>query len=65
MSLSKSQSAFELKKLFMGSLGTIPEKHARTTDKKLLFAWIKEGLIEHRRAEKLYALTAKGENRIK
>lgn len=49
----------------MGSLGTIPESHARTVDKKLLAAWTAEGLIEHRRAEKLYALTAKGEARIK
>jgi len=48
----------------MGSLGTIPESHARTADKKLLAAWIKDGLLEHRRAEKLYALTAKGEARI-
>jgi DNA-binding PadR family transcriptional regulator len=48
----------------MGSLGTIPESHARTVDKKLLAAWIKEGLLEHRRAEKLYALTPKGEARI-
>jgi DNA-binding PadR family transcriptional regulator len=48
----------------MGSLGSIPESHARTVDKKQLTAWIKEGLIEHRRAEKLYALTAKGEARI-
>lgn len=65
MSLSKSPQAFQLKKLFMGSLGEIPESHARTVDKKLLAAWIKEGLIEHHRAEKLYALTAKGEARIK
>ena len=49
----------------MGSDGTIPESYARTVDKKLLVAWIKEGLIAHRRAEKLYALTPKGENRIK
>ncbi len=48
----------------MGSLGTIPESHARTTGQKQLAAWIKEGLIEHRRAEKLYALTPKGEARI-
>lgn len=48
----------------MGSLGTIPESHARTVDKKQLAAWIKEGLLEHRRAEKAYALTAKGEARI-
>lgn len=49
----------------MGSLGTIPESHARTVDKKLLTAWVKEGLVEHRRAEKLYALTSKGEARIR
>jgi hypothetical protein len=41
----------------MGSLGTIPESHARTVGKKQLTAWIKEGLLEHRPAEKLYALT--------
>lgn len=64
MTLSKSPDAFKLRTLFMGSLGTIPESHARTVDKKLLAAWIKQGLIEHRRAEKLYALTAKGEQRI-
>jgi DNA-binding PadR family transcriptional regulator len=49
----------------MGSLGTIPESHARTVDKKLLAVWIKEGLLGHRRAEKLYALTPKGEARIR
>jgi len=49
----------------MGSLGTIPESHARTVDKKQLAAWIKEGLLEHRPAEKSYALTPKGENRIR
>ena len=43
----------------------IPESYARTVERKQLAAWIKEGLIEHRRAEKLYALTPKGENRIK
>lgn len=64
MPLSKSTQAFQLRTLFMGSLGTIPGSHARTVDKKLLAAWIKEGLLEHRRAEKLYALTAKGEARI-
>lgn len=64
MPLSQSPQAFQLRTLFMGSLGTIPESHARTVDKKQLAAWIKEGLIEHRRAEKLYALTPKGENRI-
>ncbi|WP_164976005.1 hypothetical protein [Oleiharenicola lentus] len=48
----------------MGSLGTIPESHARTVGKKQLTAWIKEGLLEHRPAEKRYALTAKGEARI-
>ena len=65
MALSKSPQAFRLKTLFMGSLGEIPESHARTVDKKQLAAWIKEGLIEHRRAEKLYALTPKGEARIR
>jgi hypothetical protein len=65
MPLSKSPDAFKLRTLFMGSLGTIPESHARTVDKKLLAAWIKEGLLEHRRAEKLYALTPKGESRIR
>ncbi len=65
MSLSKSPQAFKLRTLFMGSLGTIPESHARTVEKKQLAAWIKEGLIEHRRADKLYALTPKGEARIK
>ncbi len=64
MPLSKSPDAFKLRTLFMGSLGTIPESHARTVDRKLIAAWLKEGLIEHRRAEKLYALTPKGENRI-
>ena len=64
MPLSKSPDAFKLRTLFMGSLGTIPESHARTVDKKLLAAWIKQDLIEHRRAEKLYALTAKGERQI-
>ncbi len=49
----------------MGSLGTIPESHARTAGQKQLAAWIKAGLLEHRRAEKLYALTPKGEARIK
>ena len=49
----------------MGSLGEIPESHARTAGQKQLAAWIKDGLIEHRRADKLYALTAKGEARTK
>jgi len=48
----------------MGSLGSIPESHARTVDKKLLAAWVKQGLIEHRLSEKYYALTAKGEKQI-
>ena len=65
MALSKSPQAFQLKTLFMGSDGTIPESYARTVDKKLLTAWIKEGLIAHRPAEKLYALTPKGEARIR
>jgi hypothetical protein len=64
MPLSKSPQAFQLRTLFMGSLGTIPERHARTVDKQQLAAWIKEGLVEHRRAEKCYALTPKGESRI-
>ncbi len=57
----------------MGSDGTIPASHARTVDKQQLAAWIKKGLIAHRRgsrtrrrpAEKLYALTPKGEVRIR
>lgn len=65
MTPPKSQLAFQLKTLFMGSDGTIPENYARTVDKKQLTAWIKEGLIEHRRSQMLYALTPKGENRIK
>jgi hypothetical protein len=65
MPLSSSPQAFKLRTLFMGSLGTIPESHARTVDKQLIAAWLKEGLIEHRRAEKLYALTPKGEARIR
>lgn len=65
MPLSKSPQAFQLRTLFMGSLGTIPESHARTVGKKQLTAWLKEGLLEHRPAEKLYALTPKGEARIR
>jgi len=65
MTPSKSQLAFQLKTLFMGSDGTIPESYAETVEKKQLTAWIKEGLIAHRRAEKIYALTPKGENRIR
>ncbi len=65
MPLSKSPDAFKLRTLFMGSLGTIPESHARTAGKKQLAAWIKEGLLEHRPADKLYALTPKGEARIR
>jgi hypothetical protein len=64
MPLSKSPDAFKLRTLFMGSLGEIPESHARTAGQQLT-AWIKAGLIEHRRAEKLYALTPKGEARIR
>jgi hypothetical protein len=64
MPLSKSPQAFQLRTLFMGSLGTIPESHARTVGKKQLAGWIKERLIEHRPAEKCYALTPKGEARI-
>jgi hypothetical protein len=64
MPLSKSPEAFKLRTLFMGSLGTIPESHARTAGKKQLATWIKEGLLEHRHSEKLYALTPKGEARI-
>ena len=65
MTPPKSQLAFQLKTLFMGSDGTIPESYARTVDRKQLAAWIKEGLIEYRRSEKLYALTSKGESRIR
>ncbi len=36
MTPPKSQLAFQLKTLFMGSDGTIPETYARTVDKKLL-----------------------------
>lgn len=61
----KAQMAFKLKTLFMGSDGTVPEQYARTTEKKNLSIWLAEGLIEHRPSEKIYALTAKGENRIK
>ena len=57
--------AFKLKTLFMGSVGTVPEQYARTIEKEHLNAWIAEGLIEHRPAEKIYALTPKGENSIK
>lgn len=64
MPLSHSRQAFQLRTLFMGSLGSIPESHARTVDKKLLAAWVKQGLIEHRLSEKYYALTAKGEKQI-
>ncbi len=49
----------------MGSLGTIPESHARTVRKKQLTAWIKEGLLEHRPAEKCYAVTPKGDAHIR
>ena len=65
VTLKGSQRAFELKTLFMGSDGTVPEQYARTFEKKQLNAWIAEGLIEHRSSEKIYALTPKGENRIK
>ena len=65
MTPPKSQLAFQLKTLFMSSDGTIPECYARTMEKMQLAAWIKEGLIEHRRTEKLYALTPKGEARIR
>jgi hypothetical protein len=61
----KSQMAFKLKTLFMGSDGTVPEQYARTTEKKNLNAWLAEGLIEHRSSEKIYTLTPKGENRIR
>jgi len=60
-----SQLAFKLKTLFMGSDGTVPEQYARSTEKKQLNVWIAEGLIEHKPVEKIYALTPKGENRIK
>jgi hypothetical protein len=49
----------------MGSDGTIPERYARTVEKKQLNAWLAEGLVEHRPSEKTYALTTKGENRIR
>lgn len=65
MSLSRSRSDFQLKTLFIGSLGEIPESHARTAGTKQLAAWIKDGLLEHRRAEKTYRLTAKGESRLR
>lgn len=65
MTPPKSQMAFKLKTLFMGSDGTVPEQYARTVEKKHLNAWITEGLIEHRSSEKVYALTPKGKNRIK
>ena len=65
MTAQKLQLTFKLKTLFMGSDGTIPEQYARTVEKKNLNAWIAEGLIEHRASEKIYALTSKGENRIK
>ena len=65
MTATKSQLVFKLKTLFMGSDGTVPEQYARTIEKKNLNAWITEGLIEHRSSEKIYALTPKGENRIK
>jgi hypothetical protein len=61
----KSQMAFKLKTLFMGSDGTVPEQYARTTENKNLNAWLAEGLIERRPSEKIYALTPKGEARIK
>lgn len=60
-----SQLAFKLKTLFMGSDGTVPEQYARTVEKKHLNAWLAEGSIEHRPSEKVYALTPKGENRIR
>lgn len=65
MPTPKLQLTFQLKTLFMGSLGTVPEAYARKVEKKHLNAWLAEGLIEHRPAEKLYALTPKGENRIR
>lgn len=65
VTLKGSQTAFKLKTLFMGSDGTVPEQYARTMEKKNLSVWIAEGLIEYRPFEKIYALTPKGENRIK
>ena len=65
MTTPKVQQTFKLKTLFMGSDGTVPEQYARTVEKKNLNTWIAEGLIEHRPSEKIYALTPKGENRIK
>ena len=61
----KSQLAFKLKTLFMGSDGTVPAQYARTIEKKNLNAWIAEGLVEYRTSDNIYALTPKGENRIK
>lgn len=63
--VSPAQLRFQLKNLFMGSDGTVPEKYARATEKKNLPAWLKAGLIEHRPAEKIYALTPKGEARVR
>lgn len=65
MPASKLQLTFKLKTLFMGSDGTVPESYARKMEKKHLAAWIEEGLLEHRAAEKVYALTPKGEIRIR
>lgn len=65
MTTPKAQLAFRLKTLFMGSDGTVPEQYARTVEKKQLNAWIAEGLIAHRPTDKVYALTSKGESRIK
>lgn len=49
----------------MGSDGTVPEQYARSTEKNQLNAWMAEGLIEHKPSEKIYALTPKGESRIR
>jgi hypothetical protein len=62
---SSAQLIFQLKTLFMGSDGTVPEAYARRVEKKNLPAWIAAGLIVHRPAEKVYALTAKGEARLR
>ena len=64
MTAPKLQLTFKLKTLFMGSDGTVPQEYARTTEKKNLTAWIDEGLIEHRPAERIYALTPKGDRLI-
>ena len=65
VTLKGSQLAFQLKTLFMGSDGSVPEDYARKVEKKNLNGWLAEGLIEHRASENIYALTPKGENLTK